>query len=312
MRAVEIGSGYVPHSAARTSSRILRGIGAGKRTAARSTEDMFERGEAGIGTEYTDYDRKGNYTTEGIRILPDRYYEDSTLSTAKVFYKGGSVTYLDLLEEAVQTGAIALDETKSVMDNLARAEEALIYSKAKPLYPWSTTLYSEDGQYKLRVENGRVTGMTASFYESGGKKITAQYLAEQLASGVRPADLDGDWSFLAHLDNELYTKACRIGEIKRQFEDADRAFAKQLTPKDQYTEDIHLYLLYFLGRDDGLRGAAILRRLIADPEFGRMALEGRIEAPAPATTYRRPVNVEPLPVKEDPWANRTRRRVTPA
>lgn len=307
MRAAEIGQGYTARpTAARTRARILKGTSS-RYQQVREGVDAFEH-SVGSANEYTDYDRRGRYTTEGIRILPDRYYDDPTMTQAKVFYKGGSVTYIELLEEAVQSGEVVLDERKNIMHNFEAAHAALIDAKAKPLYPWSTRLYSEDGQYIFRVENGKITGSSVAFYtDEKGRKITAQYLAEQLASGVLPADLDGDWSFLAHLDNELYTKALRIGEIKRKFEATDQAFATRQLSKEDYLEDVHLILLYFLGRDDGLRGAAYLRRLVSKPDFGKMVLEGTVKAPE--ESFRRPVTVAPIPVPAGRHSARTRRKL---
>lgn len=311
MRAIEIGSGYTSQTpAARTRGRVLRGAASANRRVVFG-EDGFDRGTRG-GSEYTDYNRRGEYTTAGIRILPDRYYEDPVIAQTRVLYRGGSIAYLDLLEEAVRSGEVTLDEAESIMHNVSAAEKALIFDRAAPLYPWSTTLYSNDGQYVLHTVDGSVTGKSEAFYEDpNARKVTAQYLAEQLASGVRPAELDGDASFLARIDDELYAKALKMGEIKRKFETADRAFAVRQLPKEQYLEDVHLILLYFLGRDDGLRGAAHLRRLTASPEFGRKALLGTLSAP-PETVYRRPVKVEPLPVADRPRSDRTRRRLTPA
>ena len=190
------------------------------------------------------YDAEGE---KGGRILPDRYYGKEI--AGKVFYKGGSATYQELLEEAVTTGQYVLDESKSMWDNIGQAERILIYDKAAPLVPWSNSVYSEDGQYKLRIEGGEVTGMTAAFYyDESGRKITAQYLAEQLASGILPSELDGDWSFLAHFDPQLYQDSLEVGNAVRAIREGVDNAPQDAAGRRILEDDFFPSLILLLGR----------------------------------------------------------------
>ena len=78
------------------------------------------------------------------KILPEEYYVQ--LSGPHIGYQGSMVSYAELVEEAVSTGQMRLDESQSIWSNLERAEQILIWDKVKPLFPWSTTSYTEDGQ----------------------------------------------------------------------------------------------------------------------------------------------------------------------
>ena len=92
-------------------------------------------------------------------ILPERY---NSWKSCYTYYQGKRISQYELIQTAVETGAITLDESETVGWNMSNAEEALLYSKATPLYSWSTMLYSEDRKYVYRVENGQITGATAT------------------------------------------------------------------------------------------------------------------------------------------------------
>ena len=102
--------------------------------------------------------------SEKPTILPERY---NSWKSCYIYYQGKRISEYDLIQTAVETGAITLDESETVGWNMENASEALLYSKATPLYDWSTTLYSEDRKYVFRVENGQITGMTATGYSDG-------------------------------------------------------------------------------------------------------------------------------------------------
>lgn len=166
--------------------------------------------------KYQTYNKKGSIEKDHV-VLPDRYSQTS-LGDCYMYYKGERVSQLDILQIAVDTGAIELNEQESVFSNYDRAWEALVESKAKPLYSWSSSLYSEDGMYKFRVENGEITGMTLARNSDG---VLYTDMVKDLASGIRPCDLGYDFIGLAHLDPELYQAACQIGSAKRMYDEAE-------------------------------------------------------------------------------------------
>lgn len=223
-------------NATKTQSRHKESSGA--QSSSRSA-DTFEHSTS-TSSPFTDYTATGAYAQETKSILPDRYYDG--VGRGKVFYKGGSVTYIELLEEAVQSGEVVLDETKSVWHNVHAAEKALIDDKARTLFPWSKALYSEDGQYKFRVEGGVITGATATFTTYNGKRISIFDIAKQIADGKPISEIEGDTGFLMRLDPELYDAANALGNAKRVYaqqtewyqngEITEKRYISELEPAD--------------------------------------------------------------------------------
>lgn len=264
------------------TARTGAGPASGEKTALEngSGQDSFRHTE--VLSEEEEYLVPGYKAADSASaLLPARYYGKEICGN--VYYKGGTISYRELLEEAVRTGQYELDETKSMWHNVHEAERILIMDHAAPLYPWSSRLYSEDGQYVYRVEHGEITGATRAFYyDSDGRKITTQYLAEQLAMGVYPADLDGDWRFLSQTDSELYEAALKIGEAVQSMqgsigqEEAGRVHLAD--PED----DLFLPAILLLGRKAPITPEEF-RKILHSGGLGRQLLEnfsGNRAAPA--------------------------------
>lgn len=243
--------------------------------------------------EYTDYNRRGRYVSDGTRTLPRRYYDGSL--RADVYYDDKTLTQLEFLELAVLRSGFVLDERRTVLENEQAAEKKLIFDTAKPLYPWSTTLYSQDAQLRFETSSGSVTGWLRAFYMTAdGRKMTVRYLAEQLAFGIPPDKLDGDYGFLRDLDAELCAKATMLGNAARRFRGIDAAYQAETITEDQYLEDIRLYVIYYLGYNEGHKSAQQLRDILADTQFAKKALNGMLRAAAPSAVYRRPLTKQGL------------------
>lgn len=119
----------------------------------------------------------------------------------------------------------------------------LIEAKAKPLFKWSKALYSEDGKYKFRVENGEITGMILAQDSNGNSFID---MAKQLASGVRPCEIKGSYSSLVTGDFELYSAACDIGSSKRIYESTTQEYQSGTLNFKQYLDEIEpLFFILF-------------------------------------------------------------------
>lgn len=164
--------------------------------------------------KYPTYNKNGVISKDHV-VLPDRY-NTKTLQ-GYIYYKGERISQLELLEKAVESGAIELNEEETVFSNYDRAWEVLVESKAKPLYSWSSSLYSEDGMYKFRVEDGEITGMTLA---RSGDGVFFSDIVKDLANGIKPCDLGSNIFDLAHLDPELYQAACEIGSAKRMYDES--------------------------------------------------------------------------------------------
>lgn len=177
-------------------------------------------------------------------VLPERY---NGLKSCYTYYQGKRISQYELIRTAVETGAITLDESETVGWNMYNADEALLYSKATPLYDWSTTLYSEDRKYVYRVENGQITGARATWYSDG---TTMQDVANTIASGTQLSEMDRyKLHDLMLYDMELYDAAVNIGRAKREYDTfADMYQNGQLTGK-QFKHDCYPLLLLLFGKD---------------------------------------------------------------
>ena len=113
----------------------------------------------------------------------------------------------------------------------------------------------------------------AFYYDADGRKITAQYLAEQLASGVHPTELDGDYSFLHDVDPELYFKALEIGSARNRMQEALDDFKLGKIPEKKLEEEIGPLVLLLFGRAGTKLTRAQLRRILSAEDFGHNMLQ---------------------------------------
>lgn len=181
---------------------------------------------------------------EEVCILPERY---NRFKSCYLYYQGKRISQYELIQKAVETGEITLEETESMGWNLTNAYDALMYSKAAPLYDWSTTLYSEDRRYVYRVENGKITGARATFYSDG---TTFQDTANAIAGGTPLSEMD---RYRLHdlmlYDMELYDAAVNIGRAKREYDTFANMYQNgQLTGK-QFRHDCYPLLLLLFGKN---------------------------------------------------------------
>lgn len=189
-------------------------------------------------------DKTSSLENERSCILPERY---NGSKSCYIYYQGKRISEYELIQTAVETEAITLDETETIGWNIENAYDALMYSKATPLYDWSTTLYSEDRMYVYRVENGKITGARSTLYSDG---TTLQDVADAIASGTQLSELD---RYRLHdlmlYDRELYDASVNIGIAKREYDTFTNMYRNgQLTEK-QFKHDCYPLLLLLFGKD---------------------------------------------------------------
>lgn len=182
-----------------------------------------------------------SFENEKSCILPERY---NGWKSCYIYYQGNLISEYELVQKAVETGAITLDESKTVGWNMDNAHEALEYSKATPLYDWSTTLYSEDRMYVYRVENGKITSARRTMFSDG---TTFQDFANTIASGTPLSEVDHYKQLdLMLYDMELYDAAVNIGRANREYDTYTDMYENgQLTEKQFKHECYPLFLLLF-------------------------------------------------------------------
>ena len=203
-------------------------------------------------TYYATYTSDGRINGEDVAlsesekstVLPERY---NSSKSCYIYYQGNRISEYELIQTAVETGAITLDESETVGWNMSNAYDALLYSKATPLYDWSTTLYSEDRKYVFRVENGQITGRTATWYSDG---TTLQDTADEIASGTPLSEMDRyKLHDLMLYDRELYDAAVNIGRAKSEYDTFTNMYQNgQLTEK-QFKHDCYPLLLLLFGKN---------------------------------------------------------------
>ena len=189
-------------------------------------------------------DETSSLENEKSCILPERY---NGSKSCYIYYQGKRISEYELIQIAVETGTTTLDESKPIGWNTSNVYEALMYSKATPLYDWSTTLYSEDRRYVYRVENGKITGARSTVFSDG---TTLQDFANEIASGTPLSELDRyKLHDLMLYDMELYDAAVNIGTAKREYDTFTNMYHNgQLTEK-QFKHDCYPLLLLLFGKD---------------------------------------------------------------
>lgn len=175
-------------------------------------------------------------------IIPERY---NGWKSCYTYYQGNRISQYELMKIAVETGAVTLDESKPTGWNLSNVYDALLYSKATPLYSWSTTLYSEDRMYVYRVENGQITGATATWYSDG---TTLQDVANAIASGTSLSEID-HYKILDLMlyDMELYDAAVNIGRAKSEYDTFTNMYQNGQLTERQFHHDCYPLLLLLFG-----------------------------------------------------------------
>lgn len=156
---------------------------------------------------------KNHKKTTTTGILPESY--DCLKNSGFLYYQGKLVSQYELVEEAVKTKAINLDEQKNALAAFRAAEKALILDKASPKYKWSNTLYSEDGMYVIKVnEKGERVGMTSALIDG----VHIKDVAARIASGELNKNIETIYlNYLNDVDPELYEAATNIGREVRGF-----------------------------------------------------------------------------------------------
>ena len=189
-------------------------------------------------------DKTSSLENEKSCILPERY---NGSKSCYIYYQGKRISEYELIQKAVETGTITLDESKPLGWNTSNVYDALMYSKATPLYDWSTTLYSEDRKYVYRVENGQITGATATWYSDG---TTLQDVADAIASGTQLSDIDRyKLHDLMLYDRELYDASVNIGIAKREYDTFTNMYQDGQLTEMQFKHDCYPLLLLLFGKD---------------------------------------------------------------
>lgn len=224
-------------------------------------------------SDVSTYNKKGVVTKKDFQlkdstILPNRY--NTKLLAGGIYYKGEKISQMELLEKAVESGSIELDEDASIWENYNNAWKSMIEANAKPLYDWSKALYSEDGMYKFRVENGEITGLMSTKNSSG---VSLQEMAIELANGKSSSDIP-DISWLSWNDRELYDAALKIGEAKNMFIDATDDYTSRKLSYKEYMDELEpLFFIMFGDYEDQTTRFLKLKEIYSKDDFGANELK---------------------------------------
>ena len=187
---------------------------------------------------------KNNAKTESSTILPKSY--DRLKDGGYIYYQGKLLNEYQLVEEAVKTKAITLDESMNYSRALAAASKALIVDRATPKYRWSNTLYSEDGMYVIKVdEKGVRCGFTSTLIDG----VHISDVAARMASGELNENIETLYlNYLRQVDPELYEAATNIGREIRNFTIMSDLYKEGSITEMQFEYDCML-LAYLFSRD---------------------------------------------------------------
>ena len=126
------------------------------------------------------------------------------------YYHGRHVSDYELIQTAVASGKMEIPEdTRNPSAYAHKAFEVLVQQEAKPKYPGSTTLYSEDGKYTFTEVNGRLRMNLVQDAEVGA---SLEDISNWIMSGTPNRNIETRYlDYLRRVDPDLYNKAQQIG-----------------------------------------------------------------------------------------------------
>ncbi|MBR1623790.1 MAG: hypothetical protein IJ675_07790, partial [Pseudobutyrivibrio sp.] len=146
--------------------------------------------------------------------LPLSY--DKLKDSYSFYYHGNSISDYELVQTAVASGKLQLPEAGETADpQIAyKAFKALVMDEAAPKYPWSDTLYSEDGKYTFtRDSRGN---LKFNLIEDEDMGVAVEDIANWIMSGTPNRNIETRYiNYLRKIDPDLLEKAQTIGEEVR-------------------------------------------------------------------------------------------------
>ena len=144
--------------------------------------------------------------------LPNSF---ESLKDLSVYYHGKNISEYELVQTAVAAGKLTLESDDTNAHNIARkAFDVLVKEQAAPKYPWSDTLYSEDGKYTFsKQENGRYK---MYLIEDEEMEVSLEDIANWIMSGTPNRNIETRYLYyLKKADPDLYETAQKIGREVR-------------------------------------------------------------------------------------------------
>ena len=144
----------------------------------------------------------------------DKFKEDH-----RFYYHGENISDYDLIKTAVASGELELPEniTKCSISTLSHeAFKVLVQDEAKPKYPGSNTLYSEDGKYTFTQDsNGRYR---MNLIDDASVGASLDDIANWMMSGTPNRNIETRYlTYLMQVDPDLYNRASEIGKEVRTY-----------------------------------------------------------------------------------------------
>lgn len=124
-----------------------------------------------------------------------------------------------MIKTAVASGKLELPEniTKGSISTLSHeAFKVLVQDEAKPKYPGSNTLYSEDGKYTFTQDsNGRYR---MNLIDDASVGASLDDIANWMMSGTPNRNIETRYlTYLMQVDPDLYNRASEIGKEVRTY-----------------------------------------------------------------------------------------------
>ena len=136
---------------------------------------------------------------------------------------------------------------------LAReAFKVLVQDEAKPKYPGSTTLYSEDGKYTFTEDtNGK---LKMHLIEDEAMGASLEDISNWIMSGTPNRNIETRYlNYLKTADPDLYDKAQHIGTEVRTYGFMEDLYEQGVLSEKQNSYDLGLLGMLFGKNPDGMR-----------------------------------------------------------
>ncbi|MBE5839763.1 hypothetical protein [Butyrivibrio sp.] len=200
--------------------------------------------------EWSDSDESAVKSTS----LPSVY--EQLKGNKRYYYHGRNVTDYELLQIAVSAGKVTVtddDSPKEAYKKVNDAFETLVKQEARPKYPGSSTLYSEDGKYTFTTdESGRVRMNLIQDYEVGA---SLEDISNWIMSGTPNRNIETRYlDYLRRVDPDLYNRAQEIGKEVRINGFMEDLHEQGILSDKQSYYDIGLLGMMFGRTSESMRG----------------------------------------------------------
>ncbi len=174
--------------------------------------------------------------------LPQNY--EKLKECGSYYYHGENISDYKLVQIAVASGKMEVNENISAGSAVREAFKVLIEDESKTKYNWSTTKYSEDGKYTFTLDEDGSYKM--HLLDDQGMQASLDDIANWICSGTPNSNIETRYLwYLREMDPDLYDAAQNIGREIRNYDLLTVAYSKGALSEAQHDYDLNLLALLF-------------------------------------------------------------------